>query len=132
MYQTIDRLGLHEQIHMPGHITDAQLQAYYRCAHLFWSMSEHEGFCVPLIEAMWFDVPILAFASSAIPETLMDAGVMFKDKNEFTKVATLALNLVTDAVLRESIVSKQRQRRFNFLPSAVRPQLINILRKIGY
>ena len=131
LQQTIDSLGIREQVLMPGHITDAQLHAYYRSAHLFWCMSEHEGFCVPLIEAMWFDVPILTFSSSAIPDTLNGAGILFKDKNELPVLAALARKLVTDEVLRESILTRQRQRRVNYLPSAVRPRLLQLIETLG-
>jgi glycosyltransferase involved in cell wall biosynthesis len=94
-------------------------------------MSEHEGFCVPLIEAMWFDVPILTFSSSAIPDTLNGAGIQFKDKHELPVLAALARKLVTDEVLRESILTRQRQRRVNYLPSAVRPRLLQLIETLG-
>lgn len=113
--KVIDYYGLREHVIMPGQITDAQLHAYYRTAHLFWSMSEHEGFCVPLIEAMWFDVPILAFRSSAISETIADTSLMFIEKNSFFDIAVLAMKLVTDFSLRNIIFSRQRAHRANFL-----------------
>jgi glycosyltransferase involved in cell wall biosynthesis len=130
LQQTIDSLGLREQVLMPGHITDAQLHAYYRSAHLFWCMSEHEGFCVPLIEAMWFDVPILTFSSSAIPGTLSGSGILFKDKSELPVIAGLALKIITDEVLKEAILYQQRHRRLNYLPSAIRPQFMNLVRDL--
>ncbi|HAS52506.1 MAG TPA: group 1 glycosyl transferase [Gammaproteobacteria bacterium] len=122
----IDALGLQDYIVLPGQITDAELQAYYQTAHLFWSMSEHEGFCVPLIEAMWFDIPILAFRSSAIPETLGPAGLMFDEKADLAQVAALAQRLATDAALRATVLEQQRHRRPDFLPKAVLPRLLDI------
>ena len=119
LQQTIDRCGLRGLVILPGHITDAQLQAYYRTAHLFWSMSEHEGFCVPLIEAMWFDIPILAYKSSAIPETLDKAGILWTDKTDLRVVAATAKLLVHDAELRDKVLRAQRHRREVFLPSQV-------------
>jgi glycosyltransferase involved in cell wall biosynthesis len=123
----IDALGLREQVVLPGQINDAELQAYYRTAHLFWSMSEHEGFCVPLIEAMWFDVPILAFHSSAVPETLAGSGVLFTDKGDLAAIATLAQQLTGDDALRSTVLEKQRQRRWAFTPKAIHPHLIELL-----
>lgn len=123
----IDALGLREAILLPGQISDAQLQAYYRTAHVFWSMSEHEGFCVPLIEAMWFDIPILAFRSSAIPETLGSAGLMFNEKTDLALVAALAQRLATDAALRAMVLERQQQRRQDFLPQVVLPRLLDIV-----
>jgi glycosyltransferase involved in cell wall biosynthesis len=127
LQQTIEHYGIHEQVIMPGHITDAQLHAYYRTAHLFWSMSEHEGFCVPLIEAMWFDIPILAFRSSAIPETTEDAGLIFGDKNDFILIAALAMKLIHDLSLRDIVISKQRSRRVKFLPENVASQFFQLI-----
>lgn len=130
--QIIDYYGMHEYVIMPGHITDAQLHAYYRTAHLFWSMSEHEGFCVPLIEAMWFDIPVLAFRSSAVPETMADAGLIFSDKNDLILLAALAMKLITDSPLKDTIISRQRSRRISFLPKAITPlffQLISLLQE---
>ena len=130
LQKTIEHYGIREQVILPGHITDAQLHAYYRTAHLFWSMSEHEGFCVPLIEAMWFDIPILAFRSSAIPETMADAGLIFSEKSDPTLLAALAMKLIHDLSLRNIMISRQRSRRVKFLPKNVASrffQLISLL-----
>jgi glycosyltransferase involved in cell wall biosynthesis len=129
LQQSIDRLGVREHVLMPGHITDAQLTAYYRTAHLFWSMSEHEGFCVPLIEAMWFDVPVLAFASSAIPETLADVDAVFMDKSDLMQSAAMALKITMGRSARVSILSQQERRRKEFLPDSVRPRFSALVNK---
>jgi glycosyltransferase involved in cell wall biosynthesis len=107
----IDNLGLGSSVLLPGSIGNEQLAAYYRTAHLFWSMSEHEGFCVPLIESMWFDIPIFAFKRAAVPETLGEAGLMFSHKDDLPGLAALAHLLVTDAALREKLIRAQRTRR---------------------
>src|SRR5947209_6324371 len=97
---TIQWLGLNESGILPGPVTEAELAAYYRSSDLFCSMSEHEGFCVPLVEAMWFDLPVIAFRSSAIPETLGDAALMFTIKDDFPKIAAFMHALVEDRMLR--------------------------------
>ena len=130
LQQTINHYGLREHVVIPGHITDAQLQAYYRTAHLFWSMSEHEGFCVPLIEAMWFDIPILAYSSSAIPATLDGAGMLLTDKTDLRTVAAAAKLLVDDSELRSKVLNAQRRRREAFLPQQVRPALQALIRQM--
>ncbi|MEY2497397.1 MAG: hypothetical protein QOD12_953, partial [Verrucomicrobiota bacterium] len=117
--QTVSSLALEDSVLFTGSVTDAQLAAYYRTAHLFWSMSEHEGFCVPLIEAMWFNVPVLAFKSSAVPETLGDAALTFLDKSDSRVPAALARLLVTDASLREKMIRAQRERRHAFVPARI-------------
>lgn len=117
----IDGLGLQDNIELPGSVNNSQLAAYYHAADLFWSMSEHEGFCVPLIEAMWFDVPILALASAAVPETLGNAGLMVTGKEDFETLAALVFLAVTDECLREKMKSVQRTRRLAFLPEKILP-----------
>jgi glycosyltransferase involved in cell wall biosynthesis len=128
--ETISALGLEDSVLCPGSITDAQLAAYYRTAHLFWSMSEHEGFCVPLIEAMWFDVPVLAYRSSAVPETLGPAALMLNEKTDLAAVAALARVLVVDSALRDTMISAQRKRRVDFLPDKIAPLLNDIARQL--
>jgi glycosyltransferase involved in cell wall biosynthesis len=128
--ETVAHLGLEGSVWLPGSISTAQLSAYYRTAHLFWSMSEHEGFCVPLVEAMWFDIPILAFKSSAVPETLGPAAMMFSDKSDLGAVAALARLLITDLELHEKVIQAQRSRRIEFLPEKVRPVLRQLIEKL--
>jgi glycosyltransferase involved in cell wall biosynthesis len=125
--KTIERLGLSGYVMMPGKVNDSQLLAFYQTAHLFWSMSEHEGFCVPLVEAMWFDVPILAYKSSAVPETLAEAGLMFTTKDDLVQVAALAKVLAKNKTLRSKVLAAQRRRRDSFLPTAVIDRLNNII-----
>ena len=72
---------LPERFWFTGPVPDAELAAYYRNAHAYVSLSEHEGFCVPLVEAMAMDVPVLAYAAAAVPETLGGAGVSFAPKD---------------------------------------------------
>ena len=126
----ITHLGLTDSVLLPGSIADPQLAAYYRSAHLYWSMSEHEGFCVPLIESMWFDVPIVAFKSSAVPETLAEAGLMFTDKSDMPELAALACLVVKDSALREKLIRAQRSRRLEFLPERVLPVLMNMVAQL--
>ena len=83
----------------------------------FGQCSEHEGFCVPLVEAMGFDIPILAYRSTAVPETLGDAALMFTDKGDLHAVAAIASLLLTDRTLRQPLINAQRRRRAQFLQS---------------
>jgi glycosyltransferase involved in cell wall biosynthesis len=126
----IESLQLHDSVILPGSISDAELEAYYRTAHLFWSMSEHEGFCVPLIEAMWFDVPVLAFKSSAVPETMGHGGILFSDKDDLHQLAALAHVMITDRELRAKIIRAQREQRLTFLPDRVRKPLFEIVSRL--
>lgn len=124
---TIEKFNLTSYVLTPGQVNDAQLLAYYRTAHLFWSMSEHEGFGVPLVEAMWFDIPILAYKSSAIPETLGESALMFNTKEDLVQVAALAKLLVKDRDLQSKLISSQRRRRESFTPQAISQSLSKLI-----
>ncbi|MBA4367468.1 MAG: group 1 glycosyl transferase [Desulfobacterium sp.] len=126
----ISKFGLMRKVFLVGQVTESELQAYYRTAHLFWSMSEHEGFCIPLIESMWFDIPVLSFKSTAVPETLGDAGILFNSKDDLIHVAALAKLMVRDDKIRDLVLNAQRQRRNAFLPEAVWPQLDRLIQKM--
>lgn len=123
--------GLGEHVSVTGQITDAELLAYYRTAHLYWSLSEHEGFGVPFVEAMWFDVPVLAYKSTATPETLGDAGVTFDSKDDLRHAATLAKLLTRDDKdLRERTIAAGRVRREAFTPARVHLVLDELLARM--
>jgi glycosyltransferase involved in cell wall biosynthesis len=128
--QFSDELGITDSVEFAGRVSDPELAAYYRCAHLFWSMSEHEGFCVPLIEAMWFDVPVYAFSGSAVTETLGSSGVLFSSKDDMMILATQALDLARNAPIRRKVIDSQRRRRSEFLPEAVGAHLNELIQEM--
>ena len=104
---------LGERFIFTGPVPDAELAVYYRHAAVYMSMSEHEGFCVPLVEAMATDVPILAYAAAAVPETLGGAGVQFSPK-DLEQAAELAGALVFDQDFRSGVIAGQRRRLQDF------------------
>ncbi|MCX6995536.1 MAG: glycosyltransferase [Kiritimatiellaeota bacterium] len=97
------------RVEMTGALPQAHLNACYQSAHVFLSMSEHEGFCIPLLEAMVRDVPVLAFAAGAVSETLAGAGVLFREKR-FDLVAEVLGRLAHDERLRAAVRAGQRAR----------------------
>jgi glycosyltransferase involved in cell wall biosynthesis len=96
-----------------GAVPDAELAVYYRHAAVYISMSEHEGFGVPLVEAMAADVPVLAYAAGAVPDTLGDAGVQFAPK-DLEQAAELLGALVFDDDFRRQVLARQRRRLADF------------------
>jgi len=96
-----------------GSVPDDELAVYYRTARAYVSLSEHEGFCVPLVEAMAADLPILAYGAAAVPETLGGAGVCFAPK-DLEYAAELLGMLVYDDALRNQVISGQRRRLNDF------------------
>lgn len=119
-----------EDVVFTGHIHFSEILAYYKIASAFVCMSEHEGFCVPLVEAMLFRVPIVAYASTAIPDTLGGSGVMVNDKAP-QKVAAEIHKLITDKAYREAIVCGQDKRLEDFSYEKVSDTLQKILTAIG-
>jgi glycosyltransferase involved in cell wall biosynthesis len=110
----------------PGAVTDDELAAYYRWADVYVSLSEHEGFCVPLVEAMAADVPVLAYAAGAVPETLGGAGITFAPKDlEFA--AEMVGALVYDRNVRTEIIRGQRRRLADFALPRVETRLRDVL-----
>jgi L-malate glycosyltransferase len=79
----VKRLELQEHVVFTGEVSDRALRAYYAAAHVFMITSEHEGFCVPLVEAMAMKIPIVAYASTAIPETVGTAGLVWEERNPY-------------------------------------------------
>ena len=102
-----------ENVIFTGHISFAEILSYYRTADLFLCMSEHEGFCVPLVEAMYFKIPILAYASSAIPWTLGGSGFLTRTKNPI-ETAFLMNKILHDETLKEKIIANQNERLKDF------------------
>lgn len=111
--ESVKQLGLDSNVYITGHLKFEELLAYYQLADVFISMSEHEGFCVPLLECMYFKIPILAFNSTAIPHTLGRAGILINKKN-YMEIAEMASLLAADSNLRRSIIKRQDERLRDF------------------
>ena len=109
-----------------GPVPNEDLGAYYRWADAYVSLSEHEGFCVPLVEAMAADVPILAYAAGAVPETLGGAGLLFAPKDLEVAAEMLGM-LVYDRALRAQVLAGQRRRLADFSPARIDARLAELV-----
>lgn len=121
-------LGL-KDVHLLGKISFNDLISYYKLADAFVCMSEHEGFCVPILESMYFEVPIIAYNSTAIPATLENSGVLVNEKN-YCEIAELINILMEDQKLRSKIVEKQKKRLDDFKKEKIILRLESILSKV--
>ena len=118
----IRNLGMEDCVIFPGHIRFSEILAYYRTADVFVCMSEHEGFCVPLVEAMYFGVPIVAYASSAIPDTLGHGGLLLDSKDP--DIAAAAIDrILWDSKLRGWIKKGQEESLKRFHPERVEEEI---------
>jgi glycosyltransferase involved in cell wall biosynthesis len=109
-----------------GPVPDEELAVYYRHAAVYISMSEHEGFCVPLLEAMAADVPVLAYSAAAVPDTLGGAGVQFAPK-DLEHTAELLGALAFDDTLRAGVIAGQRRRLLDFSDARIVRELDSML-----
>ena len=128
--ELVRRAGLGRRVNIIGRVTDEELFGWYRAASAYVSLSEHEGFGAPLIEAMAFDLPIVAYASSAVPDTLGEAGITLFDKNPASILEPL-LRLHDDRRVRSEIIRAQRRRLLRFSRSRIESELRDWLIKAG-
>jgi glycosyltransferase involved in cell wall biosynthesis len=105
LQQLIAQLGTPD-VHILGHVTNEELVAYYELADVFVCASEHEGFCVPLVEAFHMGVPVIAYAAAAVPATMDGGGVLVRGKDP-VHVAALINEIVSDNALADRVVCSQ-------------------------
>ncbi len=109
LLELAEKLGIGEQVFIPGKVSFEELCTYYNIADVFLCLSEHEGFCVPILESFYFGVPVIAYEAAAIPYTMGDAGILLKEK-DYRFIAALINEVVADDVYREELVERQRER----------------------
>ena len=105
LHHLVAQLGA-TNVHFTGQVSDAELTAYYEVADVFLCASEHEGFCVPIVESFYKEVPVIAYAATAVPSTMDGAGVLFTTQ-EPLEVAALLDAVVDDSELADRIVLAQ-------------------------
>jgi glycosyltransferase involved in cell wall biosynthesis len=118
-----------EEIEFAGHIPDEEMYAVYRAADVFLSLSEHEGFCLPLIESMVFDLPVIAFASTAVPDTLDGAGLLLGRK-KVEETAELVDIVAHDQNVRAKLIQGQRERLARLEREGREPFLLQMLEQL--
>lgn len=112
-----------------GSVSQAELAAYYKTASVFVCMSEHEGFGVPLLEAMYCDVPVIAYKAAAVPDTLGTAGILLR-KKRYEVVAELVDMVVHDVQLQGQIVAEQHCRLSEMSSERVREALLRWVNRV--
>ncbi|MCP4537589.1 MAG: glycosyltransferase family 4 protein [Chloroflexi bacterium] len=105
-----------EHVHIPGVVSLGALGGYYQAATIFLCLSEHEGFGIPLLEAMAFDVPVLAFNATGVPYAMGEAGILVNHKR-YDAIGELIDLLAHDEGLRQRVIARQHQRLADFAPS---------------
>jgi glycosyltransferase involved in cell wall biosynthesis len=105
LHALVARLGTPD-VHFLGHVSNEELSALYDVADLFLCASEHEGFCVPIVEAFYKRVPVVAYAATAVPATMDGAGVLYETKDP-AAVAKVVDAVLSDAAIEQAIVGSQ-------------------------
>ena len=133
-YRSLVRLAdefflMPEEMLFTGHVSDAELISIYRSAHVFLSLSEHEGFGLPFIESLVFDLPVVAYDCTAVRDTMGEAGVLIRDKG-VGFVAELVDIVARDKALRERIIRGQRKRLRQYKDADLEGILIKNVEKL--
>lgn len=106
--ELIQYFHLQDKVTFTEFLEQEDLNYYYSNADVFLCMSEHEGFCVPLLESMHYQIPIVAYNKAAVPETLRGSGILFH-KKDFYKIAEIVYILLHNHVFKEKIVNEQNK-----------------------
>ncbi|HEU4833345.1 MAG TPA: glycosyltransferase family 4 protein [Pyrinomonadaceae bacterium] len=109
LHRVVQKLELTNAVVFTGGVSDEVLKAYYLVASAFVTVSEHEGFCVPLVEAMSMKLPITAYAAAAIPETLGNAGIVWTERNSLLLAESID-RLVRDSAVRKALAERGYRR----------------------
>jgi glycosyltransferase involved in cell wall biosynthesis len=127
--QLSSALQLDDAVTFTGPVSDAALAAHYRAAAVYVSASDHEGFGVPILEAMHNALPVIAYGSSAVPETLGAGGICLRSK-EPTTVAAAVDRVLRDEALRHALVAAGRAHLADFALPVTRERMADALRSV--
>jgi glycosyltransferase involved in cell wall biosynthesis len=116
-------LGIEDGVEFMGCLADEQVRALYESCSAYLCMSEHEGFCLPLIEAMHFGCPVIAYGAGAVPETVGDGGIILEEKKH-AEVGQLLAMVAAQGDLRSKLVMKghERVKEFSYAQFTARLQ----------
>jgi glycosyltransferase involved in cell wall biosynthesis len=119
-----------KDVHFSGHIPGDELVSYFKLSHLYLHMSEHEGFCAPVTEAFYLDIPVVAFNAGAVKET-MNAGGILVNRKDFMEIAGLCHQILEDPGLKEKILSSQRRALKQYTQDRTGQILMSYIRQLG-
>jgi len=129
LQELTEALRISDAVDWMGDATDAAKHAAFRDADVFVALSDHEGFSIPLLEAMHHRVPIVAYGAAAVPETLGDGGLCLPAK-EPTRVAAAVQRVITDGPLRSALVAAGTARLADFDLAANKQRFADAVRDV--
>lgn len=125
----VSALQLDDAVEFAGSVSDAELTAHYLAADVYVSVSEHEGFCVPVLEAMHNGLPVVAYGATAVGETLGTGGVCLRAKDPGT-VAAAVHRVLDDATVRRGVIEAARAQLERFALPVTRAQMVDALEQV--
>ena len=120
LHRLAGELGLADRVNFVMGVSEEELAAFYRGSDLFASASEHEGFCMPIVEALFHGLPVMAYDAGAVPETLGIGGIHLPDRDPAT-IAAWAELIATDTGLRAHLRRLGREQLTRVAPTATIP-----------
>lgn len=124
-----EKLGVSGDVVFTGHVAFSEYLAYYHIADMYLCMSAHEGFCIPLVEAIYFGVPVIAYADTAVPDTLAGCGVLLHSR-EPEAAAGIMDKVMLDSMYRKGIIDGQNVRLEDLLPETLEGRYAGILKAV--
>ena len=118
-----------KNVHFTGHIPDDELISYFKLSHLYLHMSEHEGFCAPVPESFYLNIPVVAFNAGALEETMNNGGILV-NKKDLLRVAALIDNILTDSLLKEKILRSQQKALEKYYKNKTGKILLEYIKKM--
>ncbi len=125
----VDKLEV-KDVYFTGHIDFPELAAFFKIADVYLSMSEHEGFGVPLLEAFYNRIPVVAFAAGAVEETMNGGGLLLHEK-DFLKLAEVLNKLKQEKSFRDNIIENQLKVLEKYKKENVSQILMEHIKKVG-
>jgi glycosyltransferase involved in cell wall biosynthesis len=130
--QLIEGWSIESRIVFTGEVSTDTLKSYYLIADALLMTSEHEGFCVPLVEAMALKIPIIAYASTAIRETAEDAALIWEERDPFLMAQSIDFLQANEEARMELVDRGSRRYEQNFSNSAIEKQFLNVTAQAGF
>jgi glycosyltransferase involved in cell wall biosynthesis len=118
-----------KQIHITGHIPEDELISYFKLAHLYIHLSEHEGFCAPIPESFSQHIPVIAFNAGAVKETMNNAGILI-EKKDYLAIAALMDQILSNEQLKNNILSTQEHALLQYQQNRTGAILTNYLNNL--
>ncbi len=118
-----------KNVEFTGRVTDEKLEEMYRTSDVYLCMSEHEGFCMPLIEAMGYEIPVVAYNATAVPDTMGDAGVLLDSKDP-KYVCEKIDRIFEDDSYRKQLIEGQNRHVDSYIRDDYEKKLFSIIEEV--